>query len=46
MKLVADPATERWLLGLTGADHDIHQARRPTATHQLSRHASKGESAL
>ncbi len=23
MKLVADPATERWLIGLTGADHEL-----------------------
>lgn len=23
MKLVADPATERWLVGLTGADHEF-----------------------
>jgi len=105
MKLAADPATETWLLGLTGADHEfdwdsgnltknrkhrveprdvqtliggdfyfagrivepvhseprwlalgedatgravagIHETRRPTARHQLSRHASKGGSAL
>jgi len=23
MKLAADPATERWLIGLTGADHEF-----------------------
>ena len=23
IKLVADPTTERWLIGLTGADHDF-----------------------
>ena len=106
MRLVADPATERWLIGLTGADRDLEwdsgnltknrkhgvepgdiqaliggefyfagriidpphterrwlalgedaagrrlaliftAARQPTATHQLSRHAAKGESAL
>jgi uncharacterized DUF497 family protein len=23
MRLVADPATERWLIGLTGADHEF-----------------------
>ena len=105
MKLAADPATESWLIGLTGADDEfdwdignltknrkhgieprhvhaliggdfyfagrivepvhseprwlalgedatgravagIHETRRPTARHQLSRHASKGGSAL